>query len=153
MEHYTLKDKIQVTKEFLDDLEAKSWQEIETLQNQIANIESTEDNKSLLQLLNSLLTSYYVFVGGLDNLADKTPLTKVKNSIETLSLKKEPIKDFTTDEIVTDESESVPDDFIVSTVSISDIDRADETEYFEYFVDFDEPSGDPISEEDLYGNI
>ena len=144
MEHYTLKDKIQVTKEFLNDLEAKSWQEIEILQNQIANIESTENNNNLLQLLNSLLTSYYVFVGGLDNLADETPLTKIKNSIETLPLKKEPIEDFTIGEI-----ESISDDFIVSTDNIPYIDKA---EYFEYFVDFDEPSGNPISEEDLYGN-
>ena len=29
---------------------------------------------------------------------------------------------------------------------------ADEIEPFEYFVDFDEPIGDPISDEDLYGN-
>ena len=66
---YCLKDKIVVTKDFLNDLEAKSWQEIEHLQNQIANIEANKESAPLLKLLNNLLTSYYVFTGGLENLS------------------------------------------------------------------------------------
>ena len=41
METYNLKDKILITKDFLNELEAKGWQEIEYLQAQIANIPST----------------------------------------------------------------------------------------------------------------
>ena len=53
---YTLKNKLTITKEFLQDLENKSWQEIEHLQSQIANIEANEENgKKIVDLFFPIL--------------------------------------------------------------------------------------------------
>ena len=65
---YTLKDKITVTKDFINELAEKSWHDIEHIQNQLANLADTEEGKKVGKLLSSLLTSYYVFVGGLENI-------------------------------------------------------------------------------------
>jgi hypothetical protein len=145
---YTLKDKLTITKDFLSDLEMKSWQEIENLQAQIANIEETEENVKLIQLLKNLLTSYYVFTGGLENLADEKATTKVMNcpkQVETeIKVTKAVEPEVSYDNIYEDD--------LFEPVTVEKQDAVDEIEPFEYFVDFDEPIGDPISDEDLYGN-
>lgn len=142
---YILKDKIAVNKEFLSDLKSKSWQEIERLQSQISNIEDPE----LLKLLNNLLTSFYVFTGGLENLIDTKVIQKnTEPANKTLSVVEEPAQiDPSELEIETElnDSESLELHYA------KDLDQKD-PEPFEYFVDFDEPTGDPISDEDLYGN-
>ena len=155
---YTLKDKLTINNEFLKDLETKSWQEIEHLQNQIANIEDTAENAGVLQLLKSLLTSYYVFTGGLENLGSNKAFHKVtdfndkvcadKNITTVHQTPAEPVvkKDpFVDDFLITDVSASVlaDEEPIVQIAAVS--------EPFEYFVDFDDPIGEPISDQDLYG--
>ena len=145
---YTLKDKITITKDFLSDLEMKSWQEIENLQAQIANIEETEENLKVIQLLKNLLTSYYVFTGGLENFTNEKVITNAINcpkKVDTEAKVAKAIKpEISYDDIYED------DLFEPATVEKQDV--ADEIEPFEYFVDFDEPVGDPLSDEDLYGN-
>lgn len=140
-----LKDKIAVTKEFLNELETKSWQEIEHLQNQIANIEDTQENLQLIQLLKNLLTSYYVFTGGLENFTDIKAVYKIPEFTNNVYAEKElpTVKS----EIKTD----LYDDDMLE-VSSTNSPESPKIEPFEYFIDFDEPSGDPISDEDLYGN-
>ena len=149
MEPYCLKDKILITKDFLRELESKSWQEIEVLQNQIANIDDNEENTVILQLLKSLLTSYYVFIGGLENLTETSLSTKTTVgkdlSIDTI----EPVMVAKLDEDTLDGTFEVPSN--AQTIKIPQI-KAEENAFepFEYFVDFDEPLGEPISDEDLY---
>jgi hypothetical protein len=149
MDTYQLKDKIQITKDFLSDLEAKSWQEIDHLQNQIANIESTKENNQIIQLLKNLLTSYYVFAGGLENMSSEAILDKPV-TIE------EPIK------MMEPATMKIPmdnDEKLVLEIPVDDFEepafntdtKGATVEPFEYFVDFDEPSGEPLSDEDLYG--
>jgi hypothetical protein len=147
---YTLKDKIQVTKEFLSDLEMKSWQEIEHLQAQIANIEVSEDSAKVIQLLKNLLTSYYVFAGGLENLNDETAITATISPTDkvypdkehiAVSAKEAPIPN----DSVLDET----DDFLDQPVEDEDT-EAKTFEPFEYFVDFDEPTGEPLTDDDIY---
>jgi hypothetical protein len=144
MSTYNLKDKITTTKEFLNELETKSWQEIEHLQTQIANIEDTRENAPVIQLLKNLLTSYYVFIGGIENITiDNT--TTIKQTTDTGSkevdltkLTKGTLNDVISVEVPNNSIEPIaeePQDF----------------EPFEYFVDFDEPSGEPISDKELYG--
>ncbi len=143
---YTLKDKLTITKDFLKDLEEKSWLEIEHLQNQIANIEDTAENKALIQLLKNLLTGYYIFVGGLENLDSNITTNK---AIDKVLPEKEDtpkvvgtadddyLADLVFDEPAIEKSEPVINDY---------------SEPFEYFVDFDEPIGDPLTDDDLYNN-
>jgi hypothetical protein len=145
---YTLKDKLPITKEFLSDLEMKSWQEIENLQAQIANIEETEENYKLIQLLKNLLTSYYVFTGGLENLSNEKATTKVMNCPKQVETEIKVAKAVEPEVSYDDKYE----DDLFEPVAAEKQDVANEIEPFEYFVDFDEPIGDPLSDEDLYGN-
>ena len=133
MPTYYLKDKIKANKDFLNELEKKSWAEIENLQNQINNIEASEESKTLIQLIKNLLTSYYVFVGGLENLNSES---------SSVSISKPEFKELETVLELPEENLEVQD---VDTINTSDY------EPFEYFVDFDEPIGKPLSDEDLYG--
>ena len=133
MPTYYLKDKIKANKDFINELEKKSWAEIENLQNQINNIEASEESKTLIQLIKKLLTSYYVFVGGLENLNSES---------SSVSISKPEFKELETVLVLPEENLEVQD---VDTINTSDY------EPFEYFVDFDEPIGKPLSDEDLYG--
>lgn len=137
---YTLKDKLTITKELLKDLEEKSWLEIEHLQGQIANIEDSQENKVLIHLLKNLLTSYYIFTGGLESLNDE------KTDYVIPSVEKSTKVEVTADDYLTDLVFDTPNEQIATTVDIG----ADEP--FEYFVDFDEPTGEPLTDEDLYNN-
>lgn len=150
--NYELKDKIQITKEFLNELEVKSWQEIEQLQAQIANIEVSEDSAKVVQLLKSLLTSYYVFAGGLENLNDDTKVIKVADFTDKVCPDKELITVGTEEESVPNDPElDEPSDFLDEPAN-TETDNDATFEPFEYFVDFDEPTGEPLTDDDIYNN-
>ena len=142
--NYELKDKITVTKELLDELKAHGWQEIERLQVQINNLANSEQSIQVKQLLKNLLTSYYIFTGGIETISDDPSYfdTKVldipEKQVEPTRVDKEPGVLSTTDDF------TVEDTTDASVVEV--------TEPFEYFVDFDEPTGDPITDDDLYNN-
>ena len=145
---YTLKDKLSLTKELLADLETKSWQEIDYLQSQIANIEINEETTELIQLLKNLLTSYYVFTGGLENLNVNAPKTSTV-SIPVKQVEKpipEDALDQPLDELPVNNTKD--NDYIIGEIPTQNT----VVEPFEYFVDFDEPIGDPWSDDDLYFN-
>ena len=149
---YTLKNKLSITKEFLTELESKSWQEIEYLQSQIANIEVTAENAKLIPLFKNLLTSYYVFVGGLESL-DSEDLT-VATPIDNVCINKEQISTDAEKAVGNDDYHDEPyEDDIFEPVFVEKQNSTVEAdiEPFEYFVDFDEPTGEPLSDEDLYG--
>ena len=137
---YSLKDKIIITKDFLNDLEVRSWQEIENLQNQITNIEPTDYNSKVIQLLKSLLTSYYVFAGGLENLNSEEIMTMVPKQVEEPSLEIE---------VVIPKPEAYDIDTFEPVSLSKEIDQ-EVVDPFEYFVDFDDPVGEPLTDDDLY---
>jgi hypothetical protein len=137
MNTYNLKDKIQATSEFVKDIETKSWQEVEYLRAQIANTEVNQENAALVNLFKNLLTSYYIFIGGLENLFDEQAFTDI-------AIDEEPTPTFKLNTVEATKEETVPK----FTDEIID---SDTFEPFEYFVDFDEPFGEPLSDEDLYG--
>jgi hypothetical protein len=147
---YELKDKLAVTADFLSELEAKSWQEIENLQSQITNLAEGSMNDGLRQLFKNLLMSYYIFAGGLTNLIDGSKLVKTSNFTNkdemsaTINAEKEinSAKD-TLDELA--EFEELPEEPPKDEPT-----ENDSFEPFEYFVDFDEPTGEPLTDEDLY---
>jgi hypothetical protein len=142
MNTYHLENKLQITKDFLAELEAKSWQEIDQLQTQIANIDSSDDNNYIVQLLNNLLTSYYIFVGGLENFSSNTKSDyKVKNTNTTN-------KETSIENNLNIDTEELAEKNLDNEVSSY---KDTVVEPFEYFVDFDEPSGEPLTDEDLYG--
>jgi hypothetical protein len=141
---YELKDKINTTPELLSDFEMKGWQEIEHLQAQIANLAEGAANDKLRQLLNNLLTSYYVFTGGIEAL-ESVPM---QNQPE---INQEPIAD---EEVAPDIIDDIPIEISDEVITDSIITAEDDfsvSEPFEYFVDFDDPTGEALTDEDLYG--
>lgn len=144
---YELKNKIVVTEELLSELEAKGWQEIEYLQMQLNNLAEDAKIDKLRQLIKNLLTSYYVFTGSIEMLAGEynaAVSTQVNLQKANLVSDDIPAQKYDVGAQATDELD-------VENNSIFD-ERTEVSEPFEYFVDFDEPNGDPISDKDLYGN-
>lgn len=140
---YNLKNKVQVTKEFLSNLTTKGWQEIDHLQNQIANIE--DENSYVIPLLKNLLTSYYVFVGGLENLDDAPVTVKVAQFTDKVCTDKELTTVATAEPQVNLNNKEEPVELDSQAVTNPDL-----IEPFEYFVDFDEPTGEPLTDDDIY---
>lgn len=143
---YSLKDKIEVTEEFLTDLIAKNWQETEALQQQIANIDtSTRLGAEVAKILKNTCTNYYVLIGCLETLAENPNAEFERQSQEaeqeTAEDVAEPVSTID-NKIVSDEP---------NILQVNDVEAGVNFEPFEYFVDFDEPSGAPISDQDLYG--
>ncbi len=141
MNNFDLKQKLAVDKTVINDLIAKSWQESDNIQTQIESIEQGSDlaSKTVLDALNGLLTSYYVFAGRLESLL--TDLDK-KDLIDT-DFKK--INDITEPaELDISLKETEPE--IEKCPN-----KADKAfEPFEYFVDFDDPVGKPLTDADIY---
>lgn len=137
-----LKDKIEVTSEFINELISKSWQEVEALQQQIANIDtSTTIGAEVKRLLKNACTNHYVIIGCLEALVDGNALSSTSD--EVTYDQETPIEQ-------TVASESAPDN-VESDVAPDAPAEIFNFEPFEYFVDFDEPSGEPLSDKDLYG--
>lgn len=134
-----LKDKIKIDHNFINELITKSWQDSESIQNQIASIEiDSPQAAKLVKLLKDLLTSYYVFTGCLEHL-ESEPVDAIQP---------EPIQQ-EKPQVVSDEptAEKASDTDIIGEF---DTEAANASEPFEYFVDFDEPTGEPITDDDLY---
>lgn len=136
-----LKDKIKVDQSFINDLIAKSWQDSESIQNQIANIEiDSAVAAKTVKLLKDLLTSYYVFTGCLEDIEN---------------IQNEPIKSISIEPAISSAKkiQKEPEPVKVNehdTNFLSELDDETVSEPFEYFVDFDEPTGEPLTDDDLY---
>lgn len=146
MMNIVLKDKIKVDKSFINDLITKSWQDSESIQSQIDSIEVDSDTAAkTVKLLKDLLTSYYVFTGCLENLENE-PINTIEPKPEVIVPEKltivpeEPIQQEMSANIM-----EVPD-----TDILVELEDDPESEPFEYFVDFDDPVGEPLTDDDLY---
>lgn len=137
---YNLKDKIEITDEFLNVLIEKAWQEAETAQQQINNIDtSTKLGADVVKLLQNICTNYYVFIGSLEALAENKstdeqliPGEKIEAEVNNVFINQQDCKE-----------EAVEADTFLNTAEVC--------EPFEYFVDFDEPIGERLTDTDLYG--
>ena len=139
---YELKDKLNATTELLNELETKGWQEIEYLQTQIANLADNPMSNNLRQLFKNLLTSYYVFTGGIEILLSEpeyeiTEPIKQESEVEADAILDEPSVELINDSTLEMDQEA-------SSQEIS--------EPFEYFVDFDEPdmTQPKLTDKELY---
>lgn len=133
-----LKDKIKIDDNFINDLISKSWQDSESIQNQIDSIEINSPQAArVVKLLKDLLTSYYVFTGCLENIeyGSVNAITEPEPAYteETVNILEEPVEEKAVDINVLDE-----------------LDTDTTSEPFEYFIDFDEPVGEPLTDDDLY---
>lgn len=145
MMNIVLKDKIKVDKSFINDLITKSWQDSESIQSQIDSIEIDSNTAAkTVKLLKDLLTSYYVFTGCLENLENE-PIKPVEVAEPVIVVPEKPT-------IIPEE----PIEAAVHKIEVPDTDMLveleddPESEPFEYFVDFDDPVGEPLTDDDLY---
>lgn len=138
-----LKDKIRINNNFINDLISKSWQDSESIQNQIDSIEvDSPQATKVVKLLRDLLTSYYVFTGCLETLENEP--TEITKSAE-----------FVKPEVSVSETPTIiPEELVKIEVPATDmlieLEDNNDSEPFEYFVDFDEPTGEPLTDDDLY---
>jgi hypothetical protein len=148
-----LKDKIKVDKSFINDLITKSWQDSESIQSQISSIEvDSAEAANIVKLLKNLLTNYYVFAGCLENILTDIDTAKVADFEPNLEAAPKPIQ--ATTPIVAKAEETTPMKIGILPEFGSELDSEEKLpevdEPFEYFVDFDEPVGDPLTDDDLY---
>ena len=143
-----LKDKITITDEYLQELISKSWHESENLQRQIKalNVISSKDAK-VVELLKQLLTNYQIFIGCLEGLSEET-FEEVKTKAVLPEFESEPV----VSEVVIDESLTDEITFLETNSTDTLIESVEVQEPFEYFVDFDDPVGEPITDKDLYND-
>ncbi len=143
-----LKDKIKITDEYLQELISKSWHESENLQRQIKalNVISSKDAK-VVELLKQLLTSYQIFIGCLEGLSEET-FEEVKTKAVLPEFESEPV----VSEVVIDESLTNEITFLETNSTNTLMESVEVQEPFEYFVDFDDPVGEPITDKDLYND-
>ena len=140
-----LKDKIKIDNNFINDLITKSWQDSESIQNQIDSIEiDSPQAAKVVKLLRDLLTSYYVFTGCLEDIEytainEANPLLVQEE--EPISIHEEPINESNDEEVISTVLDAFDNEESNTEATI---------EPFEYFVDFDEPIGEPLTDEDLY---
>ena len=141
MNNFDLKQKLAVDKTVINDLIAKSWQESDNIQTQIESIEQGSDlaSKTVLDALNGLLTSYYVFAGRLESLlADLDKKDLIDTDFKKINDITEPAELDISLKEAEPEIEKCPN-------------KADKAfEPFEYFVDFDDPVGKPLTDADIY---
>jgi hypothetical protein len=142
---YTLKDKLDVTSDFIESLTEKGWQEIEYIQSQLTNLADTAESKKVRKLLNNLLTSYYVFVGSLESFDNATYVSEQPAEVSDEQMQVE------ITEVPTVESDTAVSHKHTKLNSTSE-NELEFSEPFEYFVDFDEPIGEPLTDKDLYNN-
>lgn len=127
-----LKTKLRVDKELIDDLISKSWLEIDSIQAQLSTLSSESAvGKKVQQVLKNLLTNYYIFVGELENI-EVPELPVPQDSHNEVS--KQTYNGLQSVEQITVAKENEDVSF----------------EPFEYFTDFDDPTGEPLTDTDLY---
>lgn len=141
--NYELKDKISVSDELLNELATKGWQEIEYIQAQLTNLADGKANNQLRKILNNLLTSYYVFTGSIEGMSEED-----FNNTSTEELPEDPTIEMPPEEAIIEPAVETEDNFYLGNDTSTD--NCEVSDPFEYFVDFDEPVGDPLTDEDLY---
>lgn len=138
-----LKNKIKVDNNFINDLITKSWLDSESIQNQIDSIEvDSSVAAKTVKLLKDLLTSYYVFTGCLETLENEP--TEITKSAEFV---KPEVSVSETPTIIPEEPVKIE---VPATDMLIKLEDNNDSEPFEYFVDFDEPTGEPLTDDDLY---
>lgn len=134
-------DKVTVDNDLLNDIITKTWHDIENIKSQIEMLDNTDAKTvEFKKLLNTLLTNYYIFVGCIENII--TDFDDAKQVVEPQE----------TEEIKNIENISTAEPYSITTNNTQyDLKvHEDNFEPFEYFVDFDEPFGEKITDEDLY---
>lgn len=155
-----IKNNKQVNKDIISKVIKDSWAEIDRLSKFIEVLRQDDfDNSAVEDALQSIIDAYLICAGQLEPLAS----TEVSD-LGTIDFEFDPANNEFQDKPELDVQAIQPDDQSINQVaqpieepvSVEDglnnpnILPRDHFEKFEYFVDFDEPIGDALTDEDLY---
>ena len=144
---------------FITSFVSRGWEEVGMLKEQIKALKTEFKNiDKIEEILQGLIDAYLINIGQLELFLHENDYVEVPNVDETeeIESKKEEEEEISEEEViedkkVEDEVEAVADDEIEETDSPIVMQQAPKDfEAFEYFVDFDEPSGDALTDDDLY---
>lgn len=159
-ENKIMQEELPIT--FITSFVSRGWEEVGMLKEQIKALKSEFKNiDKIEEILQGLIDAYLINIGQLELFLHDNDYVEVPNieeqekqeeqEEESEVLEKEDIED---DEIETDEIEDVikiendkPEEIEAPIIMHQ---APKDFEAFEYFVDFDEPSGDALTDEDLY---
>ena len=153
-ENKIMQEELPIT--FITSFVSRGWEEVGMLKEQIKALKSEFKNiDKIEEILQGLIDAYLINIGQLELFLHDNDYVEVPNieeqEEESKALEKEDIED-----------EDIEDEEIEDVIKIeTDKPEEDEApiimhqapkdfEAFEYFVDFDEPSGDALTDDDLY---
>ena len=153
-ENKIMQEELPIT--FITSFVSRGWEEVGMLKEQIKALKSEFKNiDKIEEILQGLIDAYLINIGQLELFLHDNDYVEVPNieeqEAESKALEKEDIED-----------EDIEDEEIEDVIKIeTDKPEEDEApiimhqapkdfEAFEYFVDFDEPSGDALTDDDLY---
>lgn len=146
---------------FITSFVSRGWEEVGMLKEQIKALKAEFKNiDKIEEILQGLIDAYLINIGQLELFLHENDYVEVPNIEETEEVeKKEEEEKVSEDEIVEDEEVKDIEDEI-ETVVEDEVEEAEapivmqqapkDFEAFEYFVDFDEPSGEALTDDDLY---
>lgn len=155
-----VKEKMPVS--FLTYMLSKSWDEIGNIKDQLFGLDNMYTDAEILRApLEQLLDSHLVFAGQLEALVQGTGEIKIPEPTSIAPVEPEvvaqeilPEDDLGSQEIVIEPIVEPVDDELDDNIEapkpeVKEPAKTFDTD-FEYFVDFDDPVGDPLTDADLY---
>lgn len=150
-------DELPIT--FITSFVSRGWEEVGMLKEQIKALKAEFKNVDKIEeILQGLIDAYLINIGQLELFLHENEYVEVP-AIEETSDKKEDEEVSTSEEeseevepevkvieVEAPAEESEPEGRVVMQPAPKDF------EAFEYFVDFDDPTGDPLTDDDIYDN-
>lgn len=142
---------------FITSFVSRGWEEVGMLKEQIKALKEEFGGKNIAkieEILQGLIDAYLINIGQLELFLHENDYVEVPEIEEEKEEKvEEPAKEDEV-EVAAEEEEVEIEDEIEAEVEVEPQSVVRQTpgdfEAFEYFVDFDEPEGDPLTDDDLY---
>ena len=143
---------------FITSFVSRGWEEVGMLKEQIKALKEEFSGKNIAkieEILQGLIDAYLINIGQLELFLHENDYVEVPEIEEE---KEEKVEEPTEENEIEDEVEVAAEeeveveDEIEAEVEPQNVVRQTpgDFEAFEYFVDFDEPEGDPLTDDDLY---
>lgn len=143
-----LTDRLATDDTLISGLIESSWQETDNLKTQIAGLKASKENPLVITAITNLLNSYYIFIGELERALD------TKSNKEDSDITSNIMATQTPAEKETSYPLSKSEDPIIKNTDEEPLLKKPITpaKPFEYFVEFEDPIGPPVTDVDLYNN-
>lgn len=141
---------------FITSFVSRGWEEVGMLKEQIKALKEEFGGKNIAkieEILQGLIDAYLINIGQLELFLHENDYVEVPEIEEEKEEKVEEPTEEDEVEVAAEEEVEIEDE-IEAEVEVEPQSVVRQTpgdfEAFEYFVDFDEPEGDPLTDDDLY---